>query len=69
MGFARFQAVFRLYFKFGNVLRTIPYSSPWRGRGEDIWRILGDHVVFQGKQWGIICSQGYTGRTIECDCR
>ena len=50
MGFARFQAVFRVYFEFGNVLRTIPYSSPWQEKVEDIWRItwfsggtMGDH--------------------------
>ena len=52
MGFARFQAVFRLYFKFGNVLRTIPYSSPWRGRGEDIWRIFGGSRGFSGETMG-----------------
>ena len=54
MGFARFQAKFRVYFEFRNVLRTIPYSSPWRGRVENIWGItwfsggtMGDHLFPQ----------------------
>ena len=60
----RLLAVFRVYFEFRNVLRTILYSLPWWGRLEDIWGPRG----FLREQREIICSQGYTGQTIECDC-
>ena len=60
----RLLVVFRVYFEFRNVLRTILYSLPWWGRLEDIWGPRG----FLREQREIICSQGYTGQTIECDC-
>ena len=44
----RLLVVFRVYFEFRNVLRTILYSLPWWGRLEDIWGprgFLREHIL------------------------
>ena len=80
MGFWRFQAMFRVYFEFGNVLRTIPYSSPWRGRVEVIWGItwfsggsVGDHLfprVYRAdyRMWLPLTSNDHKNIAEPCVC-
>ena len=59
MGFARFQAVFRVYFEFRNVLRSIPYSYSLAGK---VGEYLEDHMVFRGNNGASFVPTGIQGR-------